>query len=457
MRKLYLDCATGISGDMTLAALIDAGADIELIRAGIASLGLPEVKIDIVSVQKRGFAAKKLVIEHPPQHVHRRYMQIREMILKADALTDNQKALAIDIFMYIAEAEAEVHGSTVEEVHFHEVGAIDSIVDIVGTAIAFDSLEIEEVHASPIPTGTGSIHIAHGVCSIPAPATALILQGIPLASVNLPFELTTPTGAAIARALIDHYGPLPAMMMTDIGHGAGTRDLPDRPNILRAMIGEVESETEDEKILVLETNLDDISPEVIGYVRYALQNAGALDVYTTGISMKKNRPGVLLTVLCTAEMRNEMEQMIFRETRTLGIRVSEWSRRVCSRAEIRMETDLGPVDGKVARSPYGDMWFKPEYESCGDIAEEHDKPLHEVSQMAIDYFQNIDAETKAEILEALSHSHSHEHDHDHDHQHDHDHDCGHDHDHDSMHGHDCQHDHDDHHHDHDHDHHHDHG
>src|SRR3954449_10274505 len=241
MRIAYLDCASGISGDMTLGALVDAGAELPAIQAGIDSLGLPSCRLVATEVKKRGFRAKQITVEYEPEHKHRHLHHITAMI-DGSSLNARQKELATRIFRRLAEAEAKVHGSTIEKVHFHEVGAVDSIADIVGAAIGFDLLGIERIVCSPIPTGHGYVEIAHGRCSIPAPATAELLRGVPLASLDVEGELTTPTGGAIVAALANDFGPLPAMIVERIGYGAGQKDFP-HPNILRVLVGMVASAT----------------------------------------------------------------------------------------------------------------------------------------------------------------------------------------------------------------------
>src|SRR3954467_12454068 len=241
MRIAYLDCSSGISGDMTLGALVDAGADLAAIQSSIDSLGLPSCRLLRTEVKKQGFRATQITVEHEPEHKHRHLHHITAMI-EGSALSERAKTLAKRIFQKLAEAEAKVHGSTIEKVHFHEVGAVDSIADIVGAAIGFGLLPIKRIICSPIPTGHGFVEIAHGRCSIPAPATGELLRGIPLASLDVEGELTTPTGAAIVAALPNDFGPLPAMVVDRIGYGAGQKDF-DHPNILRLLIGEVDSAT----------------------------------------------------------------------------------------------------------------------------------------------------------------------------------------------------------------------
>jgi pyridinium-3,5-bisthiocarboxylic acid mononucleotide nickel chelatase len=389
MRIAYFDCASGIAGDMVLGALVDAGADLAAIQAGVASLGLPEVKISTAEVRRKGFRGVKIEIEHPPEQKHRHLHHIVEMI-EAGKLTARSKDLAKRIFTRLGEAEAKVHGVEIRKVHFHEVGAIDSIADIVGSAIGLDLLGIERVEASAVPTGHGFITIAHGRCSVPAPATAELLKGVPLAPCDVEAELTTPTGAAILAALAERFGPPPAMTVQKIGYGAGTKEFEEQANLLRVLIGdanEVADETagavQTETLCLLETNLDDMSGELIGHCTSVLLEAGALDVFTTAIQMKKNRPGVLLSALCETDKAAQMESIIFRETTTLGVRRMMVSRRKLSRQAHQVSTPWGPIDGVLATLPDGQVRFSPEYESCRAAAAKNNVALREVYEAAV--------------------------------------------------------------------------
>jgi uncharacterized protein (TIGR00299 family) protein len=381
MRIAYLDCASGISGDMSLGALIDAGADLAVIQAGIDSLGLPGCRLIATEVKKRGFRATQITIEYEPEHKHRHLRHITAMI-DASTLTARQKELATRIFRKLAEAEAKVHGSTIEKVHFHEVGAVDSIADIVGAAIGFDLLGIERIHCSPIPTGRGYVEIAHGRCSIPAPATGELLRGIPLAPLDVEGELTTPTGAAIVAALASEFGPLPAMTVDAIGYGAGQKEFP-QANILRLLVGEVSTvvaadvkhQPHTEAIVLLETNLDNATGETIAHAAELLWAAGALDVAIIPIQMKKGRPGVLLAVQANPADADKLEAIFFRETPTLGVRRSTVVRTVLAREECTVSTEWGTVAGKVAFLPDGTKRFTPEYEACRRLAEQSGVPL----------------------------------------------------------------------------------
>jgi uncharacterized protein (TIGR00299 family) protein len=378
MRIAYLDCASGISGDMTLGALVDAGVDLAAIQAGIASLGLPGVRLVATEVKKKGFRATQVTVEHEPEHKHRHLHHITAMI-DGSVLTPRQKELATRIFTRLAEAEAKVHGSTIQKVHFHEVGAVDSIADIVGSAIGWDLLGVEQIFASAVPTGTGFIEIAHGRCSVPAPAVGELLKGVPLAESSVPFELTTPTGAAILAALASGYGPVPAMKIEQIGYGAGQRDLEQQANLLRLLVGEAVSSTRSgEQIWVIETNLDDISGELVSYAGERLRQAGALDVFTTPIQMKKSRPAVMLSVLCREADVEPMEAILFRETSTLGVRRYTVQRSTLRREPHSVSTPWGPVDGMVGWFGSEPPKFSPEFESCQQVAQQHGVPLKDV-------------------------------------------------------------------------------
>jgi uncharacterized protein (TIGR00299 family) protein len=310
---------------------------------------------------------------------------ITAMIDKSSVISPRAKDLAKAIFTRIGEAEAKVHGMPLRQVHFHEVGAIDSIADIVGTAIAWDALGITSAASSPIPTGRGFITIAHGRCAIPAPATAELLAGIPLAASNVECELTTPTGAGIVKALCESFGPLPAMTINKIGYGAGTKDLPEQANLLRIILGEKSGAAAApglETVWVLETNLDDTTGEIIGYTQERLFAAGALDVYLTPIQMKKNRPAVMLSVLCKAADCDALETILFTETGTLGVRRSATQRRALPREAITVSTPWGEVAGKVATLPSGAKAFTAEFEACRKLAEENKVPLRAVLDAA---------------------------------------------------------------------------
>ncbi len=460
MRVAYLDCSTGISGDMTVAALIDAGIDVETIRVAIDSLGLPRVRLTTQTVMRCAFRAVHLKIEHPEQHAHRHLADIVKIIDGARAVTSRQKDLAKRIFRAIAEAEAKVHGTTVEKIHFHEVGAIDSIVDIVASAVGFDLLGADEIVCSPVPTGRGQVRIAHGVCAVPTPGTAELLKGVPLTDVPVDFELTTPTGAAILKTIVSRFGPLPPMTIEQIGYGAGTKDLPDRANVLRLVVGTAGDSPQSDWVLVLETNLDDVSAETIGYAKQKLLAAGALDVFSAGIQMKKDRPGTLLSVLCRLADGERLEGILFSETATFGVRRHVVERHKRLRRMLSLETPWGQVAGKLG-SLGASVVFTPEFDDCAKLAAHFAVPLRDVYRAAEFAFEQNKSTHLAELSSAGNvepvhstggrdagapdkvHEHSHDHDHPHDHDHAHgqdqDHSDDHDHDHDHGDGHDHHH------------------
>jgi len=367
---------------MFLGALVEVGVDLSALNAGLATLGIPELRIIAEPTWKNGFRATQIRVLAPAAQPQRGLAEIRKLIADS-GLAARQKELAQAVFQKIGEAEARVHGMPLDEVHFHEVGAIDSIGDIVGAAIGWDLLGCPKLVASPVPTGTGTVHIAHGRCSIPAPATAELLRGIPLAESQVPFELTTPTGAGLLAVLASEFGPLPGMTIARIGCGAGERNLEAQPNLLRLFLGEIAPESEGERIWVLETNLDDVTGEVLGYCVAKLLQAGALDVTTTAIQMKKNRPGVTLTVLSPAALVGPLEEIVFAETQTLGLRKWQVARRTLARHAAKVPTKWGEIEGKISVRPGQAPVFSPEFESVRQVAEAQRVPLIEVQQAAL--------------------------------------------------------------------------
>ncbi len=380
MRVAHFDCFSGISGDMTLGALIDAGVDVAAIRSAIDSLGVP-IHLEIEKVRKGGFAATYVHVEAPAEDTHR-FLPDVEQILNRGELTSKQRDLALRIFRRLAEAEATVHGMPLEKVHFHEVGALDSIADIVGAAVGLDLLGVERFTSRSVPTGYGTVKCAHGMMPIPAPATAELLKGVPLSRSEIDSELTTPTGAAILKTVVNEWVDTPAMTVERIGHGAGKRNFVEQPNILRLFVGESAAcglaTADTDQIFVLETNLDDLPAEVIGYCYDLLFAAGALDVYTVPIFMKKNRPGVLLSVLAPESAIAAVEEILFRETTTFGIRRYPVQRHKLNRRPHTVSTAWGPVQGKLGWLDGRPPVFSPEYEDCARVARQHGVALREV-------------------------------------------------------------------------------
>ncbi|MED4917362.1 nickel pincer cofactor biosynthesis protein LarC [Geobacillus thermodenitrificans] len=389
MRILYLDCFSGISGDMTVGALVDAGVPPEKIEAELKKLPLSGYQLQWDRVVKKGIYATKFEVmmqesamdhhDHESHHAHRHYSDIIDMICRSE-LSSEVKKRSKQIFHCIAVAEAKIHGMPVEKVHFHEVGAVDSIVDIVATAVALTELNVDYIVSAPVPLGCGSICCAHGTYPVPAPATLEILQGVPIRSSHLSFELTTPTGAGIIKSQVNSYGPLPSMKVSAIGYGAGARDLPDQPNVLRVVIGEgaharadslSSSHLEEETVYILECQLDDMPGEALGYVMDRLFQKGALDVYYTPVFMKKNRPGVLLTVLASAPHVEQCEQFVLKETTTLGIRKDIWMRKVLEREVVSVATSYGNIRVKQAIHQGKVIRQMPEYEDVKEAALAH--------------------------------------------------------------------------------------
>jgi uncharacterized protein (TIGR00299 family) protein len=376
----YFDCFSGISGDMTLGALVDAGVDSAAVKAAIDSLGLPG-EVSFETVRKGGFRATYARVVTPHEHAHRHWHHI-EAIIDKGALSAKQKDLAKRIFMKLGEAEASVHGVDLSKIHFHEVGALDSIIDIIGSAVGLDLLGVDRFEASAVPPGRGWVKAAHGRMALPAPATAEILKGVPLAESQVEMEMTTPTGAAILATVCDRFGPLPSLVIDTIGIGAGTRDVPEQANILRLFVGRVDLPYASDRVWALETNLDDLPGEVVGYTTSKLLEAGALDAYVTPILMKKNRPGVMVSVLCDEAQIPSMEEILFRETSTLGVRRYPVSRHKLKRKALDVETKFGAVKGKLGWIEGRPPAFSPEYDDCARLAASHGVALREVYDAA---------------------------------------------------------------------------
>ncbi|MDR3196677.1 MAG: nickel pincer cofactor biosynthesis protein LarC [Planctomycetaceae bacterium] len=431
MRIAYFDCLSGISGDMTLGALIDMGVPLVFLNETVRSV-LDNIRIETEAVYRKGFRATLAKVHAPHEHVHRHLSDILTMIERS-LLSDINKEQASAIFRMIAEAEAKVHGVEAEKIHFHEVGAADSIADIVGAVAGLDYLHVDEIYASPVPTGCGTIKIAHGTCSIPAPATAELLREIPIAASEVPFELTTPTGAVLLKYFVKHFGSLPAMTIQSVGIGAGGRDLEQQANILRILVGQLETEKvptaypvrphsapehqyEDllenmylieqkalqqqklpqqhekpvasektaknlpvtESVWIVETNIDDTSGELIGHCIDQLWNISPLDVWTTPVQMKKQRPGVTLSVLCRRDQIETVESILFTETTTIGIRRFPVERTVLYREPCQIETSWGKIDAKRVILPDGNEKITPEFESVKHLAAKNKISVREI-------------------------------------------------------------------------------
>jgi pyridinium-3,5-bisthiocarboxylic acid mononucleotide nickel chelatase len=418
MRIGYLECFAGISGDMLMAALVDAGAPIELLQRTAASLGLG-AELRVTRVNRSGIESTKIDVmvqgklhepaaatgpidhdhdhhHHDHQHGHkhehsahlhehehgRNLAQIRSLLTSAD-LTQRARDLSLSAFSLLAEAEGRIHGVPPEQVHFHEVGAVDAIVDIACSAAAADALDLDQWYCSPVNVGGGFVNCAHGRFPVPAPATAELLKTAPIYSAHVQVELVTPTGAALLRALDCRFEPAPMMRVQSIGYGAGTRNPERFPNVLRVSLAEVVEPLSGDKVTVLECAVDDLSPEVLAHTAQLALERGALDVMSASVTMKKGRLGTLLTVLCKPGDGERLQQLLFRETSTLGIRVREENRVVLAREMTPVETDFGVIRVKTG-SWRGEEWnAAPEFEDCRRAAAAFDVPLKTVMQAAL--------------------------------------------------------------------------
>jgi uncharacterized protein (TIGR00299 family) protein len=432
MRIAYLDGFSGISGDMFLGALVDAGVPLKLLQETVASLDLG-ITLEASRVDRNGISATKVDVivngqkdlpreefwaqeesqgsghthphaadhshdhghESPDQslHSHGRNLHTILQIIEAAAISNRAKHTASDIFVALGTAEAKVHNVDISEIHFHEVGAADAIADIICAAIGAEALAVDHFVSSPLNVGGGTVKCAHGVMPVPAPATLELLKGIPVYSGEVQKELVTPTGAAIVRVLAKSFGPRPIMTTDQIGYGAGVRDFPKHSNVLRLTVGETaesgalaanpNAEMQEDEIVVLEANLDDLSPQIIGYLAEQLLSEGALDVFTTAVQMKKSRPGTLLTVLAKPQDESKLRDIMFRESSTLGIRSRREKRHTLARRHEAVQTQWGEIRIKIGSVAGADSQIAPEYEDCRRIAAEHHVPLKTVMQEAL--------------------------------------------------------------------------
>ena len=394
MRILYFDAFSGVSGDMTVAALVALGVDFARLEADLRTLPLQGYRLRLTDRHVNGIRARKFDVEvdddaahqhrhrHAPAHAHRSFRDIRAL-LQSSALRAAVKEKALAMFALLAEAEARVHDMPVDDVTFHEVGAIDSIVDIVATAIGVVELGIEQAFVSVLPLGSGTVQTQHGPLPVPAPATVELLKAYPVRIGDGEGELVTPTGAAIIAALTTPAAPLPPMRIEAVGYGAGTRTLRDRPNVLRLVLGSAGTACATDEMTVLETNIDDASPELLAHVMEQLFAAGARDVWFTPVQMKKNRPGTVLQVIADSALRDALAGIIFAETTAIGVRHHHVGRLILSRELMTVDTELGAVTVKVARAPDGSINVAPEYESCKRVALDRHVPLKLVYQTAI--------------------------------------------------------------------------
>jgi hypothetical protein len=400
MKIAYFDCFSGISGDMTLGALVDLGLEPDLLVGELKKLKLEGYRLSFDRADKHGITGTKAHVElihnhehshdhdHHHEHHHSRNLNdIRELIENSD-LGEDVKEKSLSIFTRLGKAEAKVHNTTIDKVHFHEVGAVDSIVDIVGSVIGILALGIEKIYSSPLSLGTGFTKSEHGIIPIPAPATVELIKGIPVRQSGIRSELVTPTGAAIISTLSESFGSMPEMILGKVGYGVGTRDIDEQPNLLRVCMGEVKSSYQQDSVSVVETNIDDMSPQVYELLMDKLLDIGALDVFLTPIIMKKSRPAIKLTALVETPNLQKVYDCIFAETTTIGIRIYEVGRKKLGREMIEVDTEYGKVRVKLGKIGDETVKFIPEYEDCKRIANENGLPLIKIQQAVMNKLYN---------------------------------------------------------------------
>jgi len=391
-QMLYLDCFSGASGDMMLGALLDLGVPLDGLRAALGGLLPPGCDVTAARVQRGGIEATQFRLEEAPPsapadgHGHHRHLSAIVRMIEGTTLGAGVKEKAIALFRRLGEAEAAIHGVPVEKIHFHEVGALDSIVDIVGAAWAFDQLGVAEVVASPLNVGSGTVATAHGRLPVPAPATLRLLEGAPVYSTGVPLELVTPTGALLVTGYASRFAPMPAMTPRRTGYGAGGRQIEGQPNVLRAILGDTAASSA-MAVSVLECNIDDMNPQLFGVVLDRLYGAGALEVFFTPIQMKKNRPGTLLTVIAAPAARGAALDVLFQETTTIGVRHHQTDRECLDREIVPVHTPYGDVRMKVSRRNGAVMTASPEFDDCARLASERDVPVKEVQAAAVSAYR----------------------------------------------------------------------
>ncbi len=378
MKIAYLDCSSGISGDMFLGALLDAGFAFEELKHRLRTLPLDGYHLETKQELRNQISGTRFSVNLKSKKQAPRNLEAIRKIIQGGDLSKTVEEKSTAIFEQLAGIEGKIHRLPLEEVHFHEIGAVDSIVDIVGSLIGIEYLEIRSFYASHIPLGSGFTETAHGTIPIPAPATIELLKDIPVYDSGIRHEMVTPTGAALLKCLVRSFGPMPPMVVRDVGYGAGKRDLPERPNLLRILIGDASLNQEVGSIVLLETNLDDTSPEWMGYLMERLFEAGALDVVFFPIQMKKNRPGVQIQVMGQPDRREALMEILFRETATLGIRFRYTQRQVLKRSEAEVDSPWGRIKVKKIMNRGGAYFFQPEYDVCRKIALKYNRPLREI-------------------------------------------------------------------------------
>jgi pyridinium-3,5-bisthiocarboxylic acid mononucleotide nickel chelatase len=382
MRTLYFDCFAGASGDMILGALVAAGVDPQTLVDQLSLLNVDGFTVTFEKTDRSGISATFARVETREEKKHRHLSGI-EKIISGSQLSDGIKQRALKIFSRLGEAEARVHNQPLEKVHFHEVGALDAIVDVLGAAICFELLGIERFVCSPLHVGSGFVEMEHGRFPVPPPAVTELLKDAPLYTTDVKGELVTPTGAAIITTVCSEFGPMPQMILEHTGYGAGSRTYDRFPNVLRVLIGDDQQQAAaEERLWMIETNVDDMSPQIFAYVMDRAFDLGALDCYFTPVHMKKNRPAVLLSVLCHIAEREQLTRMLFAETTTLGVRFFPVERRALERKIVRVETQYGAIDVKVARLNGSVINEMPEFEQCREAARQANVPLRVVEEAA---------------------------------------------------------------------------
>jgi len=378
---------------MILGALLDAGLPLDDLRGALGTLAVDGASVWTEHVTRAGITATKFHVRgethgtthgHDHAHHHHSHRTLSEIskLIDGSALSAAGKERAKDLFAKMGEAEAAIHGTSADKVHLHEVGALDSIIDIVGTVYALETLGIERIVSSPLNVGSGTVRTEHGLYPVPAPATARLLQGAPIYSGPQAAEMVTPTGALLVTSYAKSFGPVPAMRLSTVGYGAGSRDLPDTPNVLRVLLGEVDGTAPSHAVTVIEADIDDMNPQIFGALMDRLLAEGALDVYYTSIQMKKNRPGTLLTIVAVPDARERLTSTVFRETTTIGVRYREMTRECLDREKVTVETPLGPVRFKIARRNGEMLNASPEFDDCARIAAATGTPLKDVQALA---------------------------------------------------------------------------
>jgi pyridinium-3,5-bisthiocarboxylic acid mononucleotide nickel chelatase len=383
---LYFDCFSGAAGDMILGSLIDAGVPLDEVRRALGSLAIDPDVVWTDRVVRAGITATKFRVkgEDDGEHHHaHRHLKAVYKLIDGSALSDSGKSRAKALFERLGAAEAAIHGTTMEKVHLHEVGALDSVIDIVGCVFALEWLGVDDIVSSPLNVGSGTIKVAHGLYPVPAPATTRLLQGVPIYAGPQQTELVTPTGALLVSSYATSYGPLPAMRLQRVGYGAGTRDFGETPNVLRVLIGEADNAAALTTVVVIECEIDDMNPQIFGVLMDRLLAEGALDVFYTAVQMKKNRPGTLLTIIAPPDRREPLTSIVFGETTSIGVRFREMARECLEREAVTVDTPLGPVRVKVARRNGHVLNASPEFDDCARLARDRGVPLKDVQAAAL--------------------------------------------------------------------------